>query len=595
MSFKLPCPECTKTLKVRQEHAGKVVRCPYCKSKVAVPMEQAENEVTASGEPEPAADKAAETPAPSPIPWPSQAVWPPQNSPAGAKFEDSRPPDVTVAAPTASTTPLVVGSRGGGRPAKSRGDAARATTTGTDVSQPFCGLVAVAATTVFYLLIWPIQSSYFGELFTARGWVPYVIVFFTCWSGAVLVLKWRKIAKQRQSLLLDVLPNELSEEIDSRQVPKFRKHIESLPGRWRESLFVNRVYLALEHFHSRGSVQEVASVLSSQSDIDAGAVESSYTMVKVFIWAIPILGFIGTVLGIGIAVGGLAPTFAGAEDLDIIKDALGSMIGGLAMAFDTTLIALIISIVIMFLTSYLQKTEEDLLGSVDEYCNETLLRRLDDGQQAGPGNAREIKQAVAEALAEQDAQFQLWKQRLETIGKTLSEQVAAGWEEINNNLRQSHQEQAERLSQMAGSFAEAADRTCREIGRLQETQVRNLEEMNARLGDDLQSQQKRAEEQLAAVSEVGRELVSSLTESQQKLLERIASTTTLVEGQTALASVQESLVTNLKSLQDTETYRRTLGTLHDLKPVLERLGVEYRGEPDGQVRRRRRWWCLWLR
>jgi hypothetical protein len=117
-------------------------------------------------------------------------------------------------------------------------------------------------------------------------------------------------------------------------------------------------------------------MLKSQSEIDATMVDSSYVLIKVFIWAIPILGFIGTVLGISDAVSSFGGEMGAAADIEVIKEQLGQVTGGLSEAFDTTLVSLIFSLWVMFPTSVMQKNEEDLLNKVDEYCNEYFLKRL---------------------------------------------------------------------------------------------------------------------------------------------------------------------------------------------------------------------------
>ena len=65
-----------------------------------------------------------------------------------------------------------------------------------------------------------------------------------------------------------------------------------------------------------------------------------------------------------------------AADIEVIKEQLGQVTGGLSEAFDTTLVSLIFSLCVMFPTSVMQKNEEDLLNKVDEYCNEYFLKRL---------------------------------------------------------------------------------------------------------------------------------------------------------------------------------------------------------------------------
>lgn len=65
-----------------------------------------------------------------------------------------------------------------------------------------------------------------------------------------------------------------------------------------------------------------------------------------------------------------------AADIEVIKEQLGQVTGGLSEAFDTTLVSLVFSLFVMFPTSIMQKNEEDLLNKVDEYCNEYFLKRL---------------------------------------------------------------------------------------------------------------------------------------------------------------------------------------------------------------------------
>jgi len=216
------------------------------------------------------------------------------------------------------------------------------------------------------------------------------------------------------------------------------------------------VLRGLEHFRVRKSTPEVASMLASHSEIDANAVQSSYTLMNVFIWAIPILGFIGTVIGISAAVGAFSGSLDAAQDVSVLKDSLNSVTTGLATAFDTTLIALVMSIFVMFPSSSLQKAEEDLLNWVDEYCNENLIKRLQDGGDlSSVQDTTKIRKAFDAALAPHHAELKAWTEKLESIGSTLTDQVAKGWGQINKRVETRQTETAEQirdLDAMAGSF-----------------------------------------------------------------------------------------------------------------------------------------------
>ena len=173
-----------------------------------------------------------------------------------------------------------------------------------------------------------------------------------------------------------LLPEDIPVDIREDNVGEFYTHIKRLGFDPRQSFLLTRIFRGLEHFSVRKNHSETADMLKSQSEIDATMVDSSYVLIKVFIWAIPILGFIGTVLGISDAVSSFGGEMGAAADIEVIKEQLGQVTGGLSEAFDTTLVSLVFSLFVMFPTSIMQKNEEDLLNKVDEYCNEYFLKRL---------------------------------------------------------------------------------------------------------------------------------------------------------------------------------------------------------------------------
>lgn len=198
-------------------------------------------------------------------------------------------------------------------------------------------------------------------------WDSYHINFPTTllmfWSFAILVMKSQQLARQRSAMLMDLLPTEISKEITLESLDKFVDHIHSLPSDARQSILVNRVLRGIEHFRVRKSAAETVTMMESQSAIDAANVAGSYTIVKVFIWAMPILGFIGTVMGVSTAIAGLSATLENASDVSAITTSMKGVFGGLGTAFDTTLLALVMSLIVKIPTSALQRSE-DGLGSV---------------------------------------------------------------------------------------------------------------------------------------------------------------------------------------------------------------------------------------
>jgi biopolymer transport protein ExbB/TolQ len=400
MYFTFKCPACGKALKVREEIIGRRCGCPYCSKTITVPV-------------------------PSPPPGPDQppTEFDELKNLKGSVADKRRPP------------------RPGGKSA-ARQTGGSGLSTGTDVSLFVSGLIAVGMSVAFLGAMFPLRNYKLGELFLDRGWVPFALVFLMSWSAAILLLKYGKLLRQRRSMLFDLLPTELADEITEKNLDRFVQHIHGLPVEPGQSFLVNRVLRGLEHFRARKSNPVTATMLASQSEIDATSVESSYTILKVFIWAIPILGFIGTVIGIGIAVGQFSGSLEGSADIAALKESLNRVTGGLATAFDTTLLALVMSLLVMFPTSSMQKSEEDLLNWVDEHCNENLLRRLDDGGgRIGPmtGGSGDVSRAIDAAIAAQRIELDRWNKTLTSIGSTLTEQVLKGWEQVNGQLVAQHE------------------------------------------------------------------------------------------------------------------------------------------------------------
>lgn len=256
--------------------------------------------------------------------------------------------------------------------------------------------LAIAITAGFMLLLFPWPPNPVSDLFLRRGWVNYAETFFFVWGAVILVMKWLKGRRQRRSMLLDILPKSLGEEINADTVPAFIDHVYNLPMQLRDSLMVNRIRKGLELFEKRNDNAEVSNLLDSQSEIDANRIGGSYALLKVFLWAIPIFGFIGTVQGLSVAVGSLS---AGADDLEKLKESINQLTSGLGVVFDTTFLGLILSIILSFPMAAMQKHEEEMLTLIDVFCNEKLLPRLNDTKSENAGIFSDVESVPAFAAS----------------------------------------------------------------------------------------------------------------------------------------------------------------------------------------------------
>jgi flagellar motor component MotA len=376
-------------LKAEPEMAGKVVRCPGCSSKIAIP-----------------ADLGAALPPPTGLPPPSGIAPSSGGGDNWGRDGETSAPDEPVPPSFAPSTSY------------EQHRAARGGWEEKDPTNPSALLalaIGAVATLAWYGILFPFGMGEYGkapvnamdyihDLFYERTWVNYTETFFFFWAVGILYLKQQKLRHQQAAMYLDVLPTDISQEVNANNVGQFIDHLYELPARLRDSMMVNRIRKGLELFEIRQSNSDVTNMLSAQSDIDSSRIGGSYALTKVFLWAIPILGFIGTVLGLSQAIGGLDLNMS---DINKMMSSLGGVTTGLGTAFDTTLLGLVLAMFLNFPMNVLAKSEDDNLNNI-AFCNEVLMPRLNDGgagSAAIAGDASNLMDALVKAVASSQREF----------------------------------------------------------------------------------------------------------------------------------------------------------------------------------------------
>ncbi len=123
-------------------------------------------------------------------------------------------------------------------------------------------------------------------------------------------------------------------------------------------------------YRTNKSISLTSDFLSKQLELFLHQVELRYSKLKYIIWLIPSLGFMGTVYGIGVAVSEL-----GSGSLDD-PELLTKMAGSLGIAFNTTLLALVLSVILQFLTQHLEAKEENCINRFGKYILENLVNKI---------------------------------------------------------------------------------------------------------------------------------------------------------------------------------------------------------------------------
>lgn len=188
------------------------------------------------------------------------------------------------------------------------------------------------------------------------------------WAMAILGYKAVSTFRQRQQLELDLvgLPEGTPVTVDSAHQASalIRKR---LPEHEQGYLLARVMLSAIDRFSATRNVQDASSVVHSVCDTEADRLDSELAVIRYIAWAIPAIGFIGTVRGIGAALTQVHKAVSG--DLSGVTDSLGT-------AFNSTLIALLLSIVLMFLIHQLQAAQEQLVLDTRRYGDDWFVRRL---------------------------------------------------------------------------------------------------------------------------------------------------------------------------------------------------------------------------
>lgn len=238
-------------------------------------------------------------------------------------------------------------------------------------------LFAALLTSGFYGVLSRFPETGVTKLFTERGVFQYVTVFIAFWAMITVLVKWTKIRVQRKALTFgDLVPAEadfvLSPATVAQVLNRLRQECDD-PSRF---ILFRRIELALSNLKNMGQVGDLDDVLESLANNDEDVMESSYTLLKGLIWAIPVLGFVGTVQGLSQAIGKFGGVLAEAKDISQLRLVLSGVTAGLSTAFDTTFVALVCALTIHLVLIWVRKSEEETMVECRTYCQRHLVGRL---------------------------------------------------------------------------------------------------------------------------------------------------------------------------------------------------------------------------
>jgi hypothetical protein len=330
--------------------------------------------------------------------------------------------------------------------------------------------------------------------------------------------------------------------------------LEQQPRGLRATFLGRRIAAILDFLCSRGSAAELDDHMRALVDNDGLTLDASFSLLRLITWAIPILGFLGTVLGITAAISNVTP--------EKLETSISGVTDGLAEAFNATALALGLTMIIMFVSYVIERLEQATLEAVDRYADRHLAHRFE--RLAGQGsevvdvlrqNTEVLSRSVEQIVQKQAAVFanalvEADKRRLEAEQKA-QERLGAAHAEADRRRLEAEQKAQDRL----GTALEAA------LEKTLEAHSRRL----AALEKQTTAQSAVLMEKLAALAST----VRDATQEQQTTLARIATglsgqteaLTSLQAGERQLVRLQEVLQQNLAALANTGTFEQAVHSL----------------------------------
>jgi hypothetical protein len=254
--------------------------------------------------------------------------------------------------------------------------------------------------------------------------------------------------------------------------------LERRPARSRDTFLGRRIAAVLEFVRDRRSATELDDQLRTLADADAIALEGSYALIRFITWAIPILGFLGTVLGITQSISGLDP---GSLDKD-----LGKVTGGLAQAFDATALGLGLTMIVMFLTYVVDRVEQGVVQAVDQFADRHLAHRFERPSSAAnevvdaARRSTEVLTDGVERLVEKQAV--VWARALEEVNtrravgdREAQQQMTAGLEQALERTLAAHEKRLTQVEQQAAAQTTQLIERLASLGKLAEVLARQAE------------------------------------------------------------------------------------------------------------------------
>ena len=399
---------------------------------------------------------------------------------------------------------------------------------GTNLAAFFIGL-PLAAGILCAIRFCPVKND---AIQTVERYVTHpvqwaIVGMFCCALGTLIAKLWHNLAERRVCRNLN-LPAWDGKPIPAADAAKLAGSVDRLSNRLRRTFLAKRVLAVLDYLSQRKSAAGLDDQMRALADADALTLDSSYALTKFIIWAIPILGFLGTVLGITGAISGITP--------EVLEKSLSGVTDGLSEAFDSTALALGLTMITMFCSFLVERAEQGVLDFVDQFVEAQLAHRFQrDGQgQPAPQADHQGLIEVAEKLVQR--QSELW-------AKTFAEKE-----------RQSAELNSRQQDRLGTALETALERTLQTHTQRLAALEKQTVEHSAKLLEQIAAM-------AAAVRDTGREQMAGLSRVGEMMATQAITLVQIQAGEKQLIQLQSVMQQNLSALAGAGAFEQAVHNL----------------------------------
>lgn len=242
---------------------------------------------------------------------------------------------------------------------------------GTDWTDLLAALGGAALGCGFWLLAPHLQSLWGATM--SRVLRDYETCFSLMAFGiamALLVRRGREVRRQvaATAMLDKYLGDDPDTQIHRSDAQSLWLNVRERPSAAQGAIVLRLLETGLQRARGNWSAEDAGAAIMTESNLIGGQIEANYSLIGYCASAIPSLGFIGTVRGIGTAIG----RFRGDDAASQIRQAAGDLF----TAFDTTLVALVLGLILTYAIHRVQSRDDLMLVNSVEACMQRLVYRM---------------------------------------------------------------------------------------------------------------------------------------------------------------------------------------------------------------------------